>query len=80
MDATPRKAIKSPKALVNLSRPNKSTRTMEVKDMKAERLRPRMRDKVRKTGKLWQKGRESRQMPLESKDTLVTSKELIWNR
>lgn len=77
---SPLKEMSNPKALVNESRPRRSTRTIDVKEMNAETETPRHNDSNKKLIRSSQKGKETRQRPLSNNDTLVTSSELTCGR
>ena len=65
IEASPLHKTNMPKDEVNASNPKRSTKTMDVRDMKAETKRPSSKATMTKEVKLVQNGNAIRQMPLK---------------
>ena len=74
MVARPRNMINSPKALVNISRPRTSTRTMEVRVTREAMVIPNIRLRMMNSVKVVRRGKMMITMPVRKKLMLVNTR------
>ena len=75
MVARPRNMVNNPKALVSFSRPNTSTRTMEVRVTREATQSPNMRLRMRNSVKVVRKGKMKRQTADRRKEKFIMKRE-----